>query len=95
MKILVKFNFSKIIIVGIISNTIDNIIEHVKVTVKVTINQQKILNAIRENPHITQEELAKIIGIPRKSINTNMKKHQKLGLIQRIGADKNGYWKVK
>lgn len=33
----------------------------VKVTQKVTVNQQKILNLIKENPFITQEELSKTL----------------------------------
>lgn len=53
-----------------------------------------MLEAIEKNPHITQEELANIIGITRKSIISNMKKLQENGLIRRIGADKNGYWQV-
>ena len=65
-----------------------------KVTVKVTVNQQKIVDAIKANPYITQEELADIVGIVRKNIIANMKKLQENGLIKRIGADKNGYWQV-
>lgn len=84
---------------SLILSTIEEIIETekkvtVKVTQKVTVNQQKILNLIRENPFITQEELSKIIGIARKSIISNMKKLQDSGSIKRIGADKNGYWQV-
>ena len=56
-------------------------------TQKVTVNQQKILNLIKENPFITQEELSKNIGIARKSIISNMKKLQENGLIKRVGAD--------
>lgn len=83
-----------------ILNTIEEIIETekritVKVTQKVTVNQQKILNLIKENPFITQEELSKNIGIARKSIILNMKKLQDAGLIKRIGADKNGHWQIE
>ena len=67
----------------------------VKVTQKVTVNQQKILDLIKENPFITQEELSKNIGIARKSVISNMKKLQENGLLKRIGADKNGYWQVE
>ncbi len=42
----------------------------------------------------TQDVLAEIVGISRKSIIQNMKKLQKSGMIRRIGADKNGYWEV-
>ena len=66
----------------------------VKVTQKVTVNQKKIIEAIKENPNITQEKLAEIIGISRKSIIANMKHLQENGFIKRIGADKNGYWQV-
>ena len=54
----------------------------------------KIINAIKKNPHITQEELADIVGFARKNIIANMKKLQEIGLIKRIGADKNGYWQT-
>ena len=85
---------------ALILNTIEEIISTEKkvtqkVTVKVTVNQQKILNLLKQNPFITQEELSKIIGIARKSIILNMKKLQEAGLIKRIGADKNGYWQVE
>ena len=84
---------------SIILNTIEEIIQTekkvtVKVTVKVTLNQKKILEVIKNNPQITQEELANVIGLTRKSINSNMKKLQETGLLKRIGADKNGYWQV-
>ena len=77
---------------SLILNTIEEIIETEK---RVTVNQQKILNLIKENPFITQEELSKIIGITRKSVISNMKKLQDVGLIKRIGADKNGYWQLE
>ena len=84
---------------SIILNTINEIIETerkvtVKVTLKVTVNQQKIIDAIKSNPKVTQEELAEIVGITRKSVISNMKKLQENGFINRIGTDKNGYWKV-
>ena len=84
---------------SLILNTIEEIIkaeEKVteKVTIKVTINQQKIIDVIKKNPYVTQEELADILGITKKSVTVNMKKLQENGLIKRIGANKNGYWQV-
>ena len=66
----------------------------VNVTLKLTANQKKILEEIKKNPFATQEELSEIVGITRKSINENMKKLQSLKIIERIGADKNGHWKI-
>ena len=65
-----------------------------KVTQKVTANQQKILDAVKENPNITQDELSAVVGIARKNIIANMKKLQENDLLKRVGADKNGYWEV-
>ena len=84
---------------SLLLKTIEEIIETekkvtAKVSVKVTVNQQKILDVIKENPFVTQEELAQIIGLSRKSIIQNMKKLQENGLLKRVGADKNGRWEV-
>lgn len=65
-----------------------------KITVKITVNQQKIIDAIKENPFITQDELSSIVGIARLNINKNMKKLQEQGIIKRVGADKNGHWEI-
>lgn len=66
-----------------------------KVTIKVTINQQKIIEAVKQNPFITQEELVNVVKISRKSIIQNMKKLQENGLLKRIGSNKNGRWQVE
>lgn len=84
----------------LILNTIEEIIKNEKkvtqkVAAKVTVNQNKILDAIKENPYVTQVELSEIVGIARKNIIENMKKLQANGLIKRVGADKNGYWQIK
>ena len=83
----------------LLARTVEEIVETekkvtVKVTQKVTANQQKILEAIKDDPYITQEMLAKIVKITRKSVVANMKKLQDRGMIKRIGADKNGYWVI-
>ena len=52
------------------------------------------LQILRKSKGLTQEELAEIIGITKKSITANMKKLQDSGLIKRIGANKNGHWQV-
>ncbi len=72
----------------------NNANDSVNNNVKLTKNQMKILEAIRQNPFVTQEELSKIVGITAANINLNMKKLQQTGIIKRIGADKNGKWEV-
>ncbi len=84
----------------IILKTITQIVETekkitVKINAKITVNQKKILEAVKQNPFLTQEELSEIVGISKLNINKNMKKLQEADLLERIGADKNGKWQVK
>ena len=84
---------------SLLLKTIEEIIETekkvtLKVSVKVTVNQQKIIEVIKENPFVTQDELAQTLGLSRKSIIQNMKKLQDNGLLKRVGADKNGHWEI-
>ena len=57
--------------------------------------QKKILVAIFKSPKITQERLAEIVGISRRSIVSNMNKLKELGVIKRVGSDRQGRWEIK
>jgi ATP-dependent DNA helicase RecG len=59
-----------------------------------TNNQIQILKEIEKNKDITQMELSRIIGINDKNIRNNIKKLKDLGLIERIGNTRTGYWKI-
>jgi ATP-dependent DNA helicase RecG len=61
---------------------------------KVTENQQMIVDCISQNAHITSDELAIIVGISPRKIKENISKLKTKGLLERIGPDKGGYWKV-
>ena len=55
----------------------------------------EIIKLILENKNITQEEIAINLNKTKNAIYKNLKKLRELGIIERIGADKNGYWKIK
>lgn len=61
---------------------------------KINKSQEKILKIIRKNPNITRNELANIIGITSDGVKYNLDKLKKENVIQRIGPDKGGYWKI-
>ena len=65
-----------------------------KGTEKISKNQQLMLKAISQNPHITSGELSAIIGIRADKIRVNLSKLKTKGFIERVGPDKGGYWKV-
>jgi predicted HTH transcriptional regulator len=76
------------------NDTVNDTVNPENDTVKATVNQQKILDAIKQNPHITQEELAELVGKSRVTVNRQLAQMKSAGLIRRVGADKNGYWEV-
>ena len=55
---------------------------------------EKILKAIKDNPKITQNELAEITGLTRRGIEWNLAKLKEKGIIKRIVPEKGGYWEV-
>lgn len=61
---------------------------------KLNENQTKILNLINKNPNITRNELSKKLNITSDGIKYNLKKLKDNKIIERIGSDKGGYWKV-
>lgn len=95
---------------GIIKFTLENIIESrnikrkkkkpsfenlgIKFGIKLGINQQLILEEIEKNPFITATEIAYKINISKTAVENNIAKLKELGILQRVGARKNGYWKI-
>lgn len=57
-------------------------------------SQKKILDFIKENPHISKKELSEKIGISSTAIDKNIQSLKKKGLLKRIGSAKGGYWEV-
>lgn len=57
--------------------------------------QEQILRILREYPHTSRKELAKIIGITEDGIKKQLANLKKEGMIERIGADYGGHWEVK
>lgn len=58
------------------------------------LEEQVILNVIRKNSIIKQEEIARIIGKSLRTVKTRMIEMQEKGLIARINGKRNGEWIV-
>ena len=56
--------------------------------------RKKILSEMRHNPNITKDELEIIIGISDTAIDNNIRFLKNNGYLERIGTNKDGYWKV-
>jgi len=53
-----------------------------------------IIDLIRDNAEISMLELSKILNVNHKTIKRDIQTLKDKGLIERIGPDKGGYWRV-
>ncbi len=72
---------------------IDEAIDEMIIAQKET-TQEKIYTLIKKNLSITQIEMARILNLTRDGISYHIKILKELGIIERVGATKNGIWKV-
>ena len=63
-------------------------------TKKLNPTRQRIMEEIRNNPNITQPQLMAIIGIGKTAIQNNIAFLKENGYIERVGSNKNGYWRA-
>ena len=59
-----------------------------------TKNERSILESIEKNPRITQVQLAEHLNLTEQYIRKLIKKLKNAALIQRIGSNKTGFWKI-
>jgi predicted HTH transcriptional regulator len=61
----------------------------------VNATEQRILELVLENPQIKTQEIAEVLGFTKRNVEYAIRSLKKTGLIERIGANKNGHWVVK
>lgn len=66
----------------------------IQVTGGVTDKEWEILMLLEEDPGYTIPQLAERLGISRKTVAARMKRLKENGIIERIGSDRRGYWKL-
>jgi len=57
-------------------------------------NQQEIIGYMMENPKISAKKLSELVGISSRKIEENIKRLKEENIIERVGANKGGYWSV-
>lgn len=75
---------------GVVEKVVDKDVER-SATLKTT---QKIVDAIRQNPAVTRDELATSAGITLEGIKYHLRRMQKSGIIRGVGPDKGGHWEI-
>lgn len=56
--------------------------------------RKRILSEMRDNPNVTTEELHVMLEISETAVENNITFLKEHGFIERVGAKKNGYWKL-
>ena len=76
---------------GIVKNIAENIVEKNYITSV----QEQILELMQNNSKITAKLIAQKIGIAPRNVQVHIQTLKTMGLVERIGGAKGGYWKVK
>lgn len=77
-----------------INETMSDLLESATQETTQKTTQEKIIDLIKDNPDITQTEMASKLGITRDGISYNIKQLKDNGIIERIGSTKKGSWKI-
>ena len=75
-------------------NKNDVINEVINGVIKFGENEIKVLNLIKENSYITKKEICKNTGLSKSTTDRVISNLKEKDAIKRIGANKNGYWKI-
>ncbi|MCL1983784.1 MAG: winged helix-turn-helix transcriptional regulator, partial [Methanomassiliicoccaceae archaeon] len=62
--------------------------------VKLSKTEMEIIKSLRNNGHLTAQNLAEELGVYIRTIERGLKKLKDASIIERIGSDRSGEWKV-
>ena len=65
-----------------------------RVTDRVTDDERTLLLFLIEDPGYTVSQLSEKMEVSRKTVAQKMKKLKEKGIIELIGSDIKGYWKI-
>lgn len=88
--IVVTIPFNKI---NLISEKVDQKVDQ-KVDRKLSKSKIKIINLILNNYGISLNDIKIATGLSIQAVKKNIKELKELGIIERVGNNKTGYWKV-
>ena len=65
-----------------------------QIEIKLNKTQEKTIKLLRNDSNTTSIIIMKKLGLGHSAVSKNLIKLQKIGIIERIGSKKGGYWKV-
>lgn len=76
---------------GTVNGTVNDTVND---TANIESKEQMLIEKIKENPYANYEELAHNTDLSRRTIARKINELKNKGIIERIGSDKDGYWKI-
>lgn len=64
------------------------------VVIQATELEQEVIDVLLKNPEQTIGELSNEIGVSKKTVSKRIKSLKDKGIIERVGSDRKGYWKI-
>lgn len=64
------------------------------VIIQATELEQEVIDVLFKNPEQTIGELSNEIGVSKKTVSKRIKSLKDKGIIERVGSDRKGYWKI-
>lgn len=79
---------------GVISEADGVINEVINGAINISATEQAVLTALKKKPGITKAELQKEISLGKSTIDRAIKSLKEKRLIERVGSNKTGCWKI-
>lgn len=79
---------------GVISEADEVINEVTNGVINISVTEQAVLAALKKKERITKVELQKETSFGKSTIDRAIKVLKEKGLIERVGSNKTGYWKI-
>ena len=76
---------------GTVNGTVNDTVND---TANIESKEQMLIEKIKENPYANYEDLAQNTDLSRRTIARKINELKNKGIIERIGSDKDGYWKI-
>ena len=77
-----------------IDKPVDKPVDKMKTVPGLRGSKENILQEIRNNPNVTQDQLAVKLNLSKSTIQAGISFLKKNGCIERVGSNKSGYWEV-
>ena len=79
---------------GVINETDGVINDVINGAINISATEQAVLAALKKKPRITKVELQKETTLGKSTIDRAIKALKEKCLIERVGSNKTGYWKI-